>query len=134
MGKNHPESDVTDFKKKFELKISGSNDAFCSVLRQISDKYVADFILEAADKNLLSEIKPWLLFHVDTKEEFFSNHDGVISFEMVRQSMYEMANEINDEVFELYNKDGSIDQSKLEDQDSFEMKRLIEWAKKYNLS
>ena len=134
MTNKHNSNDVSVLKKEFERKVNGSNDAFCSVLKKISDKYVADFILEASEKNLITEIKSWLLFEGGTTEAFFSNHSGVISFEMIRQSMYEMASDINDEVFDLYNRDENIDLSKLDDQDSFEIRKIIEWAKEHTLS
>ncbi len=86
--------EISKIKAQFELKINGANDAFCSLLRPLSEKYVADFILEAVERKIISDLRAWLLFEEDTDEDFFKAHEGTISFEMIRNSIGEFKHEV----------------------------------------
>jgi len=112
----------------FELEVNGANDHFCSLLKPVSDKYVADFILKAVKKKIISDLRGWLLFEEDIDENFFKAHEGIISFEMIRQSMYEMASTINDESYDIYNNQGEL-LGVQEDQEEFEVRKIVEWAR-----
>jgi hypothetical protein len=120
--------DISKIKAQFELKVNGANGAFCSLLMPLSDKYVADFILEAVEKKIISDLRGWLLFEEDTDENFFKAHEGIISFEMIRQSMYEMATTINDDSYNIYENQGAL-LGVQEDQEAFEIRKIVEWAK-----
>ena len=120
--------EISKIKAQFELKINGANDAFCSLLRPLSEKYVADFILEAVEKKLISDLRAWLLFEEDTDEDFFKAHEGTISFEMIRHLIYEMAADINNESYDIYNNQGAL-LGMQEDQEAFEIRKIVEWAR-----
>ena len=76
----------------------------------------------------LAASRVWLLFEEDIDENFFKAHEGIISFEMIRQSMYEMASTINDESYDIYNNQGEL-LGVQEDQEEFEVRKIVEWAR-----
>jgi hypothetical protein len=47
---------------------------------------------------------------------------------MIRQSMYEMATTINDDSYNIYENQGAL-LGVQEDQEAFEIRKIVEWAK-----
>ena len=118
---------INQIKKNLLNTISQAHDDFYRQLMPQSNRIVAELIHTAQINNCLKQMKDWLLY--EAADEILKNHEGTIGYIMVSQAIYELQSQINDLVYDTYESDGA-DISQLEDQDEFEIRNLLEWARK----